>query len=41
MEEDNERTEELPQDHSWIEMPTEDDSIDETLRFSLDEIRIG
>lgn len=28
-------------DHPWIEMPTDDDSLDEALRFSLDEIRIA
>ena len=26
-------------DHPWLEMP--DDSIDEVVRFSLDEIRVG
>ena len=29
------------QDHPWIEMATDDDSIDEVVRFSLDEIRIA
>ena len=30
-----------PQDHPWLEMPAEEDSLDETIRFSLDEIRIA
>ena len=30
-----------PKDHPWIEMPDEADSLDEALRFSLDEIRIA
>ena len=32
-----------PQDHPWITMPkqSDDDSLDETVRFSLDEIRIA
>ena len=30
-----------PKDHPWIEMPNDDDSIDEVVRFSLDEIRIA
>ena len=29
-----------PQDHPWIEMPA-DDSVDEEIRYSLDEIRVG
>ena len=29
-----------PKDHPWIEMPS-DDSVDEEIRYSLDEIRIG
>ena len=29
------------QDHPWIEMAMDDDSIDEAVRFSLDEIRIA
>lgn len=29
-----------PQDHPWVEMPI-DDSVDEEIRYSLDEIRIG
>ncbi len=28
-------------DHPWIEAPIDDDSIDEVVRFSLDEIRIA
>ena len=28
-----------PQDHPWVEMPT-DYSVDETIRYSLDEIRL-
>ena len=27
-----------PQDHPWLEMPVED-SVDEEIRYSLDEIR--
>ena len=27
--------------HMWIEMPEDADSLDEALRFSLDEIRIA
>ena len=30
-----------PKDHPWIEMPEDEDSLDEALRFSLDEIRIA
>lgn len=30
----------VPQDHPWIEMPS-DDPVDEEIRYSLDEIRIG
>ena len=30
-----------PQDHPWIEMPMDDELLDEALRFSLDEIRIS
>ena len=30
-----------PTDHPWVEMPTDDDSLDETLRYSLDEIRFA
>ena len=30
-----------PKDHPWIEMPTDSDSIDEAIRYSLDEIRIA
>ena len=30
-----------PKEHPWIEMPADDDSLDEALRFSLDEIRIA
>ena len=29
-----------PQDHPWLEMPVED-SVDEEIRYSLDEIRMG
>lgn len=25
--------------HPWVDMPVEDDSLDETLRYTLDEIR--
>lgn len=28
-------------DHPWVEMPAEDDSLDETVRYSLDEIRFA
>jgi len=28
------------QDHPWIEMPS-DDSVDEEIRYSLDEIRVN
>lgn len=28
-------------DHPWIEMTEDNDSLDEALRFSLDEIRIA
>lgn len=31
----------VPQDHPWIEMPRDNDSLDESVRFSLDEIRIA
>ena len=30
-----------PKDHPWIEMPADEDSLDEALRFTLDEIRIA
>ena len=30
-----------PKNHPWIEMPADDDSLDEALRFTLDEIRIA
>ena len=30
----------VAQDHPWVEMPS-DDSVDEEIRYSLDEIRIG
>ena len=30
-----------PKDHPWIEMPADSDSLDDALRFSLDEIRIA
>ena len=33
-------TEYVVQDHPWVEMPA-DDSVDEEIRYSLDEIRIG
>lgn len=29
-----------PKEHPWIEMPT-DDTLDDAIRFSLDEIRVG
>ena len=41
MPEDTATPEYDPKDHPWIEMPTDDDSLDEALRFSLDEIRIA
>ena len=41
MPEDTTKPEFDPQDHPWIEMATDDDSIDEVVRFSLDEIRIA
>lgn len=28
----------IPEDHPWLEMP--EDSVDEVIRFSLDEIRV-
>ncbi len=28
-----------PKDHPWIEMATEDDPLEEVIRYSLDEIR--
>lgn len=28
-------------DHPWVDMPMDDDSLDETLRYSLDEIRFA
>ena len=28
------------QDHPWVEMPT-DDTVDEEIRYSLDEIRVN
>ena len=37
--EDTKETEYRPQDHPWVEMPT-DYSVDETIRYSLDEIRL-
>ena len=30
-----------PSDHPWVDMPAEDDSIDETLRYTLGEIRFA
>jgi hypothetical protein len=27
--------------HPWVDMPVDDDSLDETLRYSLDEIRFA
>ena len=30
-----------PKKHTWIEIPLDDDTLDEALRFSLDEIRIS
>ena len=30
-----------PKDHPLIEMPADEDSLDEALRFTLDEIRIA
>ena len=42
MSEDTREPEFNLQDHPWIEMATDDDdSIDEVVRFSLDEIRIA
>lgn len=41
MPEDTTKPEFDPQDHPWIEMPMDDDSLDEAVRFSLDEIRIA
>ena len=41
MPEDTTKPEYTPTDHPWIEMPMDDDSLDETVRFSLDEIRIA
>ena len=37
-----ERTEVVynPQDHPWLEMPMED-PVDEEIRYSLDELRVG
>ena len=29
-----------PEDHPWLEMPA-DDSVEEEIRYSLDEIRVG
>ena len=29
-----------PQDHPWVEMPA-DDTMDEEIRYSLDEIRVN
>ena len=29
-----------PKEHPWIEMPI-DDTLDDTIRYSLDEIRVG
>lgn len=34
------QTEYEPKDHPWIEMPI-DGTIDDTIRYSLDEIRVG
>ncbi len=28
-------------DHPWVEMPAEEDSLDETVRYSMDEIRFA
>ena len=41
-EKSEERTEPvyIAQDHPWVEMPS-DDSVDEEIRYSLDEIRVG
>ena len=40
LKQDDETTEvNVPEDHPWLEMP--EDSIDEVIRFSLDEIRVG
>ena len=41
MPEDNAKPVFDPTDHPWIEMPMDNDSLDETVRFSLDEIRIA
>lgn len=41
MPEDNTKPVFDPTDHPWIEMPMDNDSLDETVRFSLDEIRIA
>ena len=41
MPEDTDKPEFDPADHPWIEMPLEGDSLDEAVRFSLDEIRIA
>ena len=30
-----------PQDHPWLEMPMDDDSVDREILYSLDEIRVG
>ncbi len=30
----------IARDHPWVEMPF-DDSVDEEIRYSLDEIRLG
>ena len=27
--------------HPWVDLPVEDDSLDETLRYTLDEIRFA
>lgn len=35
----NEETEIIESDHPWLDLP--EDSVDEVVRFSLDEIRIG
>ena len=40
LKQDEETTEvNVLEDHPWLEMP--EDSIDEVIRFSLDEIRVG
>ena len=41
MQENEDKQQYDPQDHPWIEMPIEEDSLDESLRFTLDEIRIA